>query len=226
MTAITVIFNPPQPNDPPATFDAKAMDLGNKLNPFGAELNTLSVDVTNKANAAAQSVTDAQAQVAAAKTQAQAAQNNAQAAEVSATQAAKAANANATTWVSGAAYTVNQVVWADGTSGLQFRCILGHSGVSTSPVNDPTRWVRVGPPGTAPDPTAGASNVTLTRDANGVLTGSTFVQGGSNGTETLTRDAQGRIATRKVVFGGKTRTETITRDTTTGRITKVDAVEV
>jgi len=218
MTAITVVFNPPQPNDPPATFDAKAMDLGNKLNPFGVELNALSVDVTNKANSAAQSVTDAQAQVTAAKAQAQAAQNNAQAAEVSATQAAKAANANATTWVPGGVYAVDDVVWAEAKSGLQLRCILAHSGITTPPANDPTRWVRVGPNSPAPDPTAGASLVNLQRDGAGVLTGSTFTQDERPGTETLTRDAQGRIATRTVVWSGGIRIETMLRDPTTGRL--------
>jgi len=219
MTTIDVVFDPPLATDPPAVFDAKAQDLGLKLNPFSGQANALAQGVSSAAQSAAQSVL-------AAGVAADDAETAADYAAAQADLAAQAADGVAVTWVAGGDYPLNKVVWGDETGGARFRCIVPHSGISTPPVNDPVHWVLVGPGSSAPSPTAGPTNITLTRDGNGVLTGSTFVQDSKNGTEVLTRDVQGRIATRKVVWGGKTRTETITRDPTTGNVTKIDATEV
>jgi len=216
---IDMVLDPPLPTDSPQVFDAKANQFGVSMNPLIGKINATAAGMDGAADGTAKSA-------AAALASATQASNAAQASDASAAQAAKAANANAKTWVSGGVYAVNDVVWADATSGLQFRCILAHSGVSTPPANDPTRWARVGPSSPAPDPTSGPSIITLQRDGAGALTGTTFTQDGKNGTETFTRDAQGRISTNTVAWSGSTRTETIMRDATTGRITSIKVLTI
>lgn len=46
--AITVVFDPPLPTDPPATFDSKAFTLLGDLNDFASEANALQADVNAK----------------------------------------------------------------------------------------------------------------------------------------------------------------------------------
>lgn len=66
--AITVVFDPPLPTDPPATFDSKAFTLLGDLNTFATEANALQTDVNVKegtASAAAATATTKAAEVAA-----------------------------------------------------------------------------------------------------------------------------------------------------------------
>jgi len=226
MTIKTILVIPDFTTQDRAAFNAARQQLARQMPVWTGEVNQTQEEINQSAAAADQSVIDAQAWAGVAQQHSEDAGQQALDAATSAQLAAQVADGIAVTWEPNKAWPVNIVVWASGTGGDRFRCIVPHAGSSTPPVNDPVHWVLVGPGSAAPSPTAGPSNVTLNRDAGGVLTGSTFVQDGKNGTEVLTRDAQGRIATRKVVFGGKTRLETINRDPATGRITSIDATEV
>jgi len=130
MTAqINVVFDPPLLTDAPETFDAKAQDMGVKLNPWAGEANTLATEVNSNALAAAQSKTDAQ--------------TAASTATIQAGLAAGAVAAAASTWVSEGSYTINQLSWPSPSSGALYRCIQSHSGRSTPPDLDTDYWAAV-----------------------------------------------------------------------------------
>ena len=104
---------------------------------------------------------------------------------------------------------------------MLYRCILAHSGITTPPENDTTRWVIVGSRVTV-SPTAGPSAVTFTRNA-GVITQIGFTQDGKPGTTTFTRS--GGLLTQVVTtYDGKTRTEVFQR-TANGVLTGITATE-
>jgi hypothetical protein len=65
---------------------------------------------------------------------------------------------------------------------------------------------------------------TLDLGVAGVLTGTTFVQDGKNGSVTLTRDTNGLLTKAVTFFDGKTRTETLTR--VGGVLIEINATEV
>ncbi|MEW6479784.1 MAG: hypothetical protein AB1455_10065 [Pseudomonadota bacterium] len=108
--AITVVFDPPLPTDPPATFDSKAFTLLGDLNDFATEANALQADVnakqgsatsaavtaTTKAGEASTSATNAASSASAAASSASAAAGSAAAADASADVAAASAAAAAT----------------------------------------------------------------------------------------------------------------------------------
>lgn len=108
--AITVVFDPPLPTDPPATFDSKAFTLLGDLNDFATEANALQADVnakqgaattaaataTTKAGEASTSATNAASSASAAASSASAAAGSAAAAGASADDAAASAEAAAT----------------------------------------------------------------------------------------------------------------------------------
>lgn len=108
--AITVVFDPPLPTDPPATFDSKAFTLLGDLNDFATEANALQADVnakqgtattaaataTTKAGEASTSATNAASSASAAASSASAAAGSAAAADASADAAAASAAAAAT----------------------------------------------------------------------------------------------------------------------------------
>lgn len=108
--AITVVFDPPLPTDPPATFDSKAFTLLGDLNDFATEANALQADVnakqgtattaaataTTKAGEAETSATNAASSASAAASSASAAAGSAAAADASADAAAASAAAAAT----------------------------------------------------------------------------------------------------------------------------------
>lgn len=108
--AITVVFDPPLPTDPPATFDSKAFTLLGDLNDFATEANALQADVnakqgtattaaataTTKAGEAETSATNAASSASAAASSASAAAGSAVAADASADAAAASAAAAAT----------------------------------------------------------------------------------------------------------------------------------
>lgn len=108
--AITVVFDPPLPTDPPATFDSKAFTLLGDLNDFATEANALQADVnakqgtattdaataTTKAGEASTSATNAASSESAAASSASAAAGSAAAADASADAAAASAAAAAT----------------------------------------------------------------------------------------------------------------------------------
>lgn len=108
--AITVVFDPPLPTDPPATFDSKAFTLLGDLNDFATEANALQADVnakqgtatsaaataTTKAGEASTSAGNAASSASAAASSASAAAGSAVAADASADAAAASAAAAAT----------------------------------------------------------------------------------------------------------------------------------
>ncbi len=108
--AITVVFDPPLPTDPPSTFDSKAFTLLGDLNDFATEANALQADVnakqgtattaaataTTKAGEASTSATNAASSASAAASSASAAAGSAAAADASADAAAASAAAAAT----------------------------------------------------------------------------------------------------------------------------------
>ena len=108
--AITVVFDPPLPTDPPATFDSKAFTLLGDLNDFATEANALQADVnakqgtattaaataTTKAGEASTSATNAASSASAAASSASSAAGSAAAAGASADDAAASAEAAAT----------------------------------------------------------------------------------------------------------------------------------
>ncbi len=126
---ITTTMTPPDPGAGRAAFVAAANQFGNNMGPYATETNTVATFVNGRAVNADASATSAS--------------GSATAAAASATAAQAAALAIAETWVSGAAYTVNDLVWSSAASGQLYRCILTHSGISTPPGIDPTRWALV-----------------------------------------------------------------------------------
>ena len=148
-----------------------------------------------------------------------------QAAEQAAINAQNSANAasaaaGATEWVPGESYSKNAIVWGQTQPGVLYRCILAHSGITTPPENDTTRWVFVGSRAIVA-PTAGPSVVTFTRAA-GVITQVSFTQDGKPGTVTFTRSG-GLLTQAVTTYDGKTRTEVFNR--TNGVLTGITATE-
>ena len=206
---------PPVPSslDPEATFDAQY----EAFNTFERDvlvpgINAHTVNVHANAQAAETAADNAGTAKQAAEQAAINAQNSANAASVA---------AGATEWVPGASYSKNDMVWGQTQPGVLYRCILAHSGITTPPENDTTRWVFVGSRATV-SPTAGPSAVTFTRSA-GVITQISFTQDGKPGTTTITRSG-GLLAQVVTTYDGKTRTEVFNRDAS-GVLTGITATE-
>lgn len=152
------------------------------------------------------------------------AQQRAEAAAAQAAQHAASAGAasNARSWVSGAAYAVNDVVWGVTQPGVLYRCIAAHAGSSQPPEADAAHWVSIGAR-IAIDPLAGPASVTFERDAQGRLLKAVALVDGKAQTDTFERDPRGLIVKTVTVWDGKTRTETYTRDVASGSITQMTA---
>ena len=93
--AITVVFDPPLPTDPPATFDSKAFTLLGDLNDFATEANALQADVNAKQGTATTAAATATSAAATATSAAATATSKADEASTSATNAASSASAAA-----------------------------------------------------------------------------------------------------------------------------------
>ena len=206
---------PPVPSslDPEATFDAQY----EAFNTFERDVLVPGINA-HTANVRANAL--------AAETAAQNAGTAKQAAEQAAINAQNSANAasaaaGATEWVTGASYSKNAIVWGQTQPGVLYRCILAHSGITTQPENDTTRWVFVGSRATV-SPTVGPSAVTFTRTA-GVITQVSFTQDGKPGTITVTRSG-GLLTQAVTTYDGKTRTEVLQR-TAGGALTGITATE-
>ena len=206
---------PPVPSslDPEVTFDAQY----EAFNTFERDvlvpgINAHTANVHANAQAAETAADNAGTAKLAAEQAAINAQNSANAASVA---------AGATEWVPGASYSKNDIVWGQTQPGVLYRCILAHSGITTPPENDTTRWVFVGSRAIV-DPTAGPSAVTFTRTA-GVITQISFTQDGKPGTTTITRSG-GLLAQVVTTYDGKTRTEVFNRNTS-GVLTGIIATE-
>ena len=206
---------PPVPSslDPEATFDAQY----EAFNAFERDvlvpgINAHTINVHANALAAETAAGNAGTAKQAAEQAAINAQNSANAASVA---------AGATEWVPGASYSQNDIVWGQTQLGVLYRCILAHSGITTQPENDTTRWVFVGSRVTV-SPTAGPSAVTFTRTA-GVITQIGFTQDGKPGTTTFTRSG-GLLTQAVTAYDGKTRTEVFQR-TANGVLTGITATE-
>lgn len=91
--AITVVFDPPLPTDPPATFDSKAFTLLGDLNDFATEANALQADVNAKQGSATSAAATATTKAGEASTSAGNAASSASAAASSASSAAGSAAA-------------------------------------------------------------------------------------------------------------------------------------
>lgn len=140
---------PPDPNDR-STFNARAYPWSLAQADLADDVGAVASNVYGNAVAAAQSaddsdtakglseqarsaaqqaVLDAQHQVALAVEQAQL--------------AAAASAAAAVTWVAGATYPQNKLVWLDASTGVLFRCIQPHTGRNQTPDTDPAYWTTV-----------------------------------------------------------------------------------
>lgn len=141
------------------------------------------------------------------------AQQRAEAAAAQAAQHAASAGAasNARSWVSGAAYAVNDVVWGVTQPGVLYRCIAAHAGSSQPPEADAAHWVSIGAR-IAVDPLAGPVRAAIERDANGRVRKITSLTDGKPQVDEFERDALGLIVKAITRFGGKTRTESYARD--------------
>lgn len=143
MTTISITFNPPVVTDSPELFDSKAQAFAADLNPWAQQVNAVAGEVN--ANTGAALAAKSAAEVA--RDAAQLAQSNA---EQQASNAAASAQGAASTWVSGDAYTVNQVVWGGALGGELYRCITAHSGRTAAPSVDPDYWALVAPTNVVP----------------------------------------------------------------------------
>lgn len=126
---ITTTMTVPDYNLGRAAFVAASNQFGYNMTPYATQANAVATFVNDRAVAADTAANDAA--------------DNASAAATSALNAQTAATATAATWVSGAAYALNDRVWSSATSGQLYRCISAHSGISTPPANDAARWALV-----------------------------------------------------------------------------------
>lgn len=128
MTAqITTFLTVPDHTQGRAAFVAAANAFGHGLTPLANEINAVALEIDTNATNAGQAATDATD----ARDQAQAYMLAAQ----------SAATASAATWVAGATYDVNDLVWGDATSSRLYRALTAHSGVLTPPADDAINWV-------------------------------------------------------------------------------------
>lgn len=135
---------PPDPNDR-ATFNARAYPWSLAQQTLATQVNAATQNVyNNAADAAASAVAANQSKIDAglAKADAEQARDDA---EGHAQNAANAAYTVASQWVANAAYTPNQIVWLNSSSGDLYRCIASVSG-ATQPSLDAAHWVFIGPP--------------------------------------------------------------------------------
>ena len=170
------------------------------------------VDVETAKNAAAGSANAASISAGNAAGSESAAQGYVNEAQGHANDAANAAYSVASPWAPGA-YTANQVVWLNVSSGSLYRCTADVNS-STAPNLDSAHWVYVGP---APEPLPDSVIYTYT--------GGLVTKINSDGEETtITYNVDGTVNTIAYPYNGKTRTETYSY--TNGALTSVTATEI
>lgn len=157
-------------------------------------------------------VTAAQAEVVNAQAKVTAAQGYAIEAQSHASDAANAAYSVASPWAPGA-YTANQVVWLNTSSGSLYRCIADVNS-AIQPNLDDAHWVYVGP---APEALPASTAYTRTGDVITKIT--------EDGEDiTIAYNADGTVNTVSYPHAGKTRTETYSY--TAGVPTGMTATEI
>lgn len=202
---ISNLPTPPSRQDP-ANFATEADAFLGALPTFQSEVNTAGNYIETKAGEALTSA------------------NNAAASETNAASSAASASLQAAAWVSGASYTAGAVVWSS-SDYASYRAKTTHSGITTDPSLDSTRWQNLtgfreltdfGVTSSVTElnyldvTTLGVSQASkaVTTDANGVTT---FADGVNEGFTSVTSTANATTVNCRV---GNVFSHTLTENTT------------
>jgi len=104
------------------------------------------------------------------------------------------------------------VVWGTEASGSPlYRCLVAHSGSSTPPKDDPTRWRFISSV-TSVDPLSGPSAETLVYDTRGRVVSGAFTQDGKSGGNTLVWGGDDNLYKVSTSWAGRQRNVTLRYD--------------